>query len=801
MADDDLPFHTWLQRLRQRRDLTQELLAKRAGCAVSTLRKLEQGSLRPSRELAATLARALDVPADEVEAFVRRARMTAPAPLPQPPQLQAAGLCFGTSLPFPATPLLGRQEELTALVELLCDPAMRLLTLTGPGGVGKTRVALQLAEQLLHTGATQPQVVFVPLAALRDPALLHDEIARALQLREHGVRGLREELIARLGAQPTLLILDNVEQLREVAPLIAHLLHACRELCILATSRVALGVYGERLFPLAPLSLPAPGADAAIVAANPACALFVQRAQAVSPAFRLTATNAETVVTICRRLDGLPLAIELAAARLRLFPLDGLLARMERRLDLLTAGPRTSDPRQQTLRGTIAWSYQLLDPTARLLLARLAVFVGGAALPAVEAICTDEQLPPGALIDALDSLIAGSLLRQRDDQSDEARFDMLEVLREFAGEQLAAAGERETLRRRHASFYGSLAERAERELLGPEQVGWLDHLEREHENLRAALQWALAEAPPELALTWAAALARFWWLRGHLSEGRRWLQFALTRPTGASSVARARALYWAGILAIHQGDYPAAETALVEGHEWYETAGEQGGVALALNALGVIDNRQGNHTRARACYEQSLAIARERGDSERIATGLNNLGYTLLLLGQFAAAGKALRTSLALARQVEDTQGEAFALTNLGLLALRQGRTQRARSLLAAGLCQFSTLGDLRNSAEALEGLAEVATAERQGIEAAELLGAAAAYRETVGAPLAPHAKERLQHIVGVVESLIGQPRFEEVLAARRRMPIQTLIARYTVPVRREGTRLTVSLRQRTRGA
>jgi predicted ATPase/Tfp pilus assembly protein PilF/DNA-binding XRE family transcriptional regulator len=761
---------------------TQEVFAHEVGCALSTIRKLEQGILRPSRELALRMAQVLKLPHDLAEQFVQAARSEEPSSAHQPhlsPPSFSSDAVPLIVLPDPITSFVGREDEVAHLVGRFNDSNVRLLILTGPGGVGKTRLAIRVGEQLAkQPGQELTSIVFVPLAALQDPRLVLDAIAKALHIPESGGDSVWQRLIDALRNERLVLILDTFEHLLDASHDIAALLTACPQLRMLVTSRSVLAVYGENVFPVAPLPLPEPISenDLAKLAENAACSLFVGRARAANPAFALTASTAPTIAEICRRLDGLPLALELAAARSRLLSVDALLARLTHRLDFLTSGPRTVDKRQQTLRSTIDWSYGLLDPARQQLFNRLAVFVGSFDVSAIMSICYDQPVPEPALLDDLDVLVGSSLLQAESTGSDEPRFRLLDMLREYAYERLAADGSAEKLQHQHAEYYRQRAEQAAPELVGAAQVAWLDRLELDHDNLRAALHWAYTNRKGDIAVAMAAALGRFWWLRGYLNEGRRWLQLGLAHHEGVRLELRAKALYWLGILAIHQGDYIYANVTLVDGLALYQSLQETEGIALALNALGVVANREGDHRLAQERYEQSLAIARANQNVERMATGLNNLGYTLLLRGDLQHARGCLRESLALAQNVHDSQGQAFALTNLGLVALAQQQYWRAQVLLEASLRLFFPLGDLRSIAEALEGLAEVALAEGDATTAAQRLGAAAECRREIAAPLAAHARGRIERLTNSAREQIGERTFAEewrageIQAKRRRI-------------------------------
>jgi len=647
-----------------------------------------------------------------------------------------------TNLPAQLTSFVGRERELAEVDRLLA--AQRLVTLTGPGGVGKTRLALLAAAAALD--AFPGGVWFVGLAPVADPALVPAAVAQALGVRETPGRPLVETLTDALRAKRLLLVLDNCEHLLPAAaPVVAELLAAGPGLKALATSRAPLRVAGEHEHPVPPLGLPPlpdplhPPSPAAL-SRHEAVALFVERAAAVRPDFALTAASTPAVAAICRRLDGLPLALELAAARVKLLPPQALLARLDRRLAVLTGAPRDAPARQQTLRATLDWSYALLGPSERTLLARLAVFAGGFSLEAAEAVgagaaeaaAEGGAAPPLDVLDGLGSLVDHSLLRQEAPPDGAPCFRMLETVREYARERLEQSGEAAAVRRRHAAYFLALAERAAPGLSGPAQGAWLERLEGEHDDLRAALAWAAADEQSGAAgLRLAGALGRFWEARGHFSEGLHWLEQALEASAGAPSGARAAALYAAGVLAgrARQADDPggAARTRFEQGLALFREAGDQRGVAACLDQLGTLARERGDHGLGRALCEQSLALRRAIGDRWGIATSLIHLAGVLREQGDYGRARELLQESLALRRAIGDRWGIATSLIHLGWLALDEGDDATAGGLLEEGLARSRELGNTGGVATSLNRLA--ALAEKQG----DYARAAALYEESLG--------------------------------------------------------------------
>jgi predicted ATPase/class 3 adenylate cyclase len=697
------------------------------------------------------------------------------------------------NLPVQLTPLVGRAAAVRQVVELLAQEHVRLLTLTGPGGIGKTRLALQAAAEQVELFADG--VYLVPLAAIADPALVLPTIAQTLGLREAGSATPEESLKGYLADRQVLLVLDNIEQVIGAGPQVVDLLAACPRIKVMATSRISLHLRGEHEYPVPALDLPAPDAGRSGTLTRPdlqaltqyaAVALFIERAQAVKPDFAVTAANAPAIAEICARLDGLPLAIELAAARIRLLPPQALLARLSSRLKLLTGGPRDLPERQQTLRNTIAWSHDLLAPDEQTLFRRLAVFTGGCTLDAVEAVCAS---PDGVgpieldLLDGLDSLAAKSLLRQQGAGDDEEpRFGMLETIREYGLEQLRASGEAEALQRAHLAYFVGLTGQAEREMYRPAEGQWFARLEREHDNLRAALSWAREQDAIEQGLRIAGALGLFWFRHGYLTEGREWLEELLARAGGRAEGVdippdvRAKALYGAGNLAVWQEDLDHAVAWLEQSLSFAQRAGDLAVAIEALNRLGLAADWRGDVEPADTYWEQSLALARELGDPAHMPGPLNNLGEVAFYRGELERATAYYEEALAFSRQAGDRASAYIMMSNLGNVARRQGDLARAAKLHRESLAFAQQRGDLRSVAERLECLAWDLGSGGDGEHAARLLGAAAAIRQAIGAPLPPSEQAETEAAVSAARSAIGEQEWATAFAAGRSLPLDQVL-------------------------
>jgi predicted ATPase/class 3 adenylate cyclase len=704
---------------------------------------------------------------------------------------------YRNNLPLQPTPLVGREKEVSEVCDLLRGTETRLLTLTGPGGTGKTRLALQAAADLLDD--FPDGTFFVPLATLSEAELFLSTVAETLGVRETGEQPLDESLKDYLKERRLLLVLDNFEQVLGAAPTVTELLAAAPGLKVLATSRAPLGLYGEQEYAVPPLSVPDVRhlPDFKTLSQYEAVRLFIERAKAAKADFEVTDESAPAVAEICVRLDGLPLAIELAAARIKMLPPKAMLQRLSSRLKLLTGGARDLPVRQRTLRGAIEWSHTLLGDGEKTLFARMAVFSGGRTLEAVEAVCDAQGDLPVDSFEGVSSLLDKSLLRQEEGPEGEPRFVMLETIHEYAREKLQESGEAEVIGRAHTEYFLALAEEAEPELVGTDQVSWMDVLEAEHDNLRAALSRSLEAGDSGSALRIGGALWRFWNVRGHFSEGRRWLTAGLSGEGAAALSLRARASLGLGYLELRQGDYPRAVEDLEVSHSLYREIGDRRGeayalcflgwialdrnefdraeelleeslalsraagtardVSVSLNALAMLKVYRGDHERATAMQEECLSLAREAGDVQIIAVLTYNLGFTAAMTGEYERAEAFVREAQALFREVGDRGMAPLASNRLGFLALSQDDPDRAEELCVEAIRDLQEQAQIPGIDFALEILGGVAASRGEIRRAAQLWGAVAGYRDATGAPWIPEERAMIEAHIDA-----ARPRLEE---------------------------------------
>ena len=759
----EIGFGDLLRRHRAAAGVTQEELASRTGLTPQAIGLLERGKRRhPHAYTVQKLAEALGLEGPDLAEFEAAARRS---PVPRPKERSPV-----YRVPTTTTSLIGRDDDVAAVAALVADEGVRLLTLLGPGGVGKTRLAIEVAE--ISRGAFADGVVFVPLAPLRDAELVTSVLAETLGVKDVADRSLQEALVGHLQDKEMLLLIDNMEHLLPAVPVVAELLGECPRLTVLATSRAPLRLTGERQFPVPPLSL----AGASPLGRSAAVRLFEERAAAISPSFALGPANEDAVAEICRRLDGVPLAIELAAARVKLFTPKALLQRLDPRLPMLSGGARDLPERQRTLRDTIAWSYDLLGFAERTLFGRLSVFAGGFTLDAAEAVCEPGTSDGGTVLEILASLVDNSLLVSRAYDrpgDDEPRFTMLETIREYAAERLGSGDEVAEVHRAHATYYLALAERAQPEVSGLMLGGWLEVLEREHENLRVALRWAIRHGDVDFGTRLALMLWRFWPERRYVTEGRRWLEavLAMGQPEGGVAEPTLSARRWAflhlvtGMLAGGQGDYDRAVELYEESLALYKNMGHTKGASGPLRELGLVAYHQGDYDRAVRLSEQALAMSRESGSAFGSGLAVCTLADALRAQGDIERARTLLAESLASLRRrtypLRVANAVAITLSRLGSIECELGRDARALELHKESLVLARQYGFTFDVFSCMEGLARVEAIQGRPERAARLLGASAARREDMGTQLTQITRADHDHAGAIARAALGEAAFE----------------------------------------
>ena len=791
--DDTASFGYWVRRWRKARDLTQEQLAKQVACAVVTIKKIEMDERRPSRQMAERLALCLDLPEPQRDVFTRVAigeKPTYVLYLPDQP-ITSPEPAKRDPLLIPLTRLIGRRVETEAIKECLQRADVRLVTLTGTGGVGKTRLALQTAEEV--RGVFKDGVFFVPLASVTQFQHLPSVMAQNVGVRI-AEKSVLQDLAAHFAQRHVLLVLDNFEHLLAAAPLVSRLLASTHFLKVLVTSRVQLHLYGERRFIIQPFDMPDANATLDEIAQNDAVTLFLDRAQAALPDFHLTKDNASFVAQICSRLDGLPLALELAAARIDVLSPQDLLEHLAFRLPILTDGPHDAPQRQQTLRDAIAWSYDQLTQSEKTLFERLSVFRGGGTLVSIESISS--EMKTSTVITALSMLVDQSLL-QRYEINSEPRFTILETIREFAAEQLTDV---DAVHRQHLDYYLTLARRAEPELTGKDESLWLDRLEIELDNIRAALAWSLQENASsdvrESAALLVGTLWLFWYLRGHWQEGKEWCNRALaytpTRDkvraktlTGATTLSFAQDDYeeanqyaeeaihlWhglndqrgladtlqiAGFVKLARHEYATAKDYFTKGLELYEALKDEPNVNAMIEGMGIVAYFTGEYETARAYLEKSLAWYRLHQLKDGLGSVLRWLGDLERLTGSYEQAVRNYREALQFNNEVGLPLAVAVTLHRLGQVALQEGQITEARGLFLDSLKVHQKEGSKQGMVECLAGLAGTAVVQGRFELAALLFGAADGMLDSLRTMTGPADRQIWEHYENSLHMQLSQ--------------------------------------------
>jgi predicted ATPase/DNA-binding XRE family transcriptional regulator len=768
MVDDKPTFGRLLKRYRRAAQLTQEALAERAGYSSHYVSMLERSVRLPQPLTVDVLADALALPQTDRAAL-------------------HAGVAPHTSAPVqrvlpPPEPLIGRDREVAQIVRLLGKNDTRLLTLTGPGGMGKTALARQIATTL--AAGFSGGAAFVDLSVVQDSEGVIPAIGQALGLKEVGGRSIRERLIAFLQEREMLLLLDSFERVAEGSPALGSLLALCTRAQFLITSRVALRLQVEREFRVQPLALPESdhSQSAGDLLQTPAVALFVRRALRVKPEIALDDERVAIIADICRRLDGLPLAIELAAAHIAHLPVAALRDRLQRRLQLLTGGARDLPARQQRMRDTIAWSYDLLASTHRALLRRLSIFEGSWSLDAAEMVCiAGEHESAEGVLDGMRALVESSLIVPMDEVPEGPRYRMLDTIREYAAEQLVAAGEQETLRRRHSAYFLLLAEQAEPALQDRDQRLWRPRLEREHNNLRAALDWLLQVGEAQEALRLAGAIWRFWQRRGDIREGRHWLEAGLTaakvQGQNAPEHILAKAFWGASWLAYYQGDFARSRELSSEHLAIAQEHGDTLGIRDALTGLGMAALAEDRPAEAEVALREALAVCEPLGNTWRRATSFLNLGNASMLAGDLQRAATLFEQALTLYQERGDEVFTTRARQHLGFVQLLRREYALAAKLFTQSLLAFADLGEQPGIADGLEAAAAVRAGTARARQAGRLIGAASVLRDRLGVAPLPYLRPIWQPYVARAAELLGEPAWAASQEEGRALTLHEAIA------------------------